>query len=324
MHSTIDRGIRICHHEFIGDVNSSVGYVTTRYPINPGMTSTFPWLSSVAAAFQKWEVNGLMFYLKSTSATALNSTNTALGTVIGAMQYNVYAAAPASKTEILALAGAADGKPSEDQLYPLECAPDMTVYRTRLIRHGGVTDDLQKYDAAGFNLARVGSQADAVIGELYVAYDITLKEPKLAPTGWSAMYNVITGFENAKPFGTAPAKAFDGIGLSFAGNTVTFPLGWSGIFAMSLYVRGTSTATTIPTPTFQNAENVTVGAGNNATYFGPGAAENGTRFYMTLFFRIPDPTKLASVTFGGGGFPAAPTQASLWVEQCEPGIVFAF
>jgi len=96
MNSTLDRGVRIAHHEYLGDVQSTTGFSVIKYSINPGMANTFPWLSTLASAFQEWELIGCIFFFKATSANALNSTNTALGQIIGAVQYNPYQPSPAS------------------------------------------------------------------------------------------------------------------------------------------------------------------------------------------------------------------------------------
>lgn len=204
MNATLDQGVRVSHHEFIGDVLSTSDFAVLKYPLNPGVSGTFPWLSSVAAAFQEYELNGCVFYFKSTSANALNSTNTALGQVIGAVQYNPYLASPASKIEMLGLSSAADGKPSESNLYPVECKADMVLMRSKLVRSGAVVDDLAKYDHGNFFLGTNGSQAIATVGELHIVYDITLKKPKLFASGASpAWYYHESSTEN-KSSGAAP------------------------------------------------------------------------------------------------------------------------
>jgi len=49
--SVRDKGVNIKHTEFIGFVPSSTEFKLTSYPIQPGNSTTFPWLASVAANF---------------------------------------------------------------------------------------------------------------------------------------------------------------------------------------------------------------------------------------------------------------------------------
>lgn len=319
MHSTIDRGVRIAHHEFLGDISSSTAFAITRHNVNPGMATVFPWLSSVAAAFQKYELHGLVFFLKSTSASALNSTNTALGTVIGAMQYNPYAPSPANKTEMLALSGSADGKPAEDQIYPLECDKTMTVFGTKLVRSGGVTDDLAKYDAAVFNLATVGSQAAAVIGELYVAYDVTLKEPRVGDAGWSSHVNLLTGADSSHPLGTDPSITYNGLGLSFdvANQKILLPVGTVGKFVVQLLYIGTAATLTAPSVSYTNCASFNLYTGLTGAAVPANGASSAT-FTYTFGVNVTNASAQAVITIGSGGtLPSTMTVAQLVVDQLE-------
>ena len=54
------------------------------YLINAANPKTFPWLSQIAANYEQYDIEGMVF-----SADALNSTKTALGTVMMATQYDV-------------------------------------------------------------------------------------------------------------------------------------------------------------------------------------------------------------------------------------------
>lgn len=180
VNSAQDQGIRYCHEEYLGDVTSSQLWEITQFAVNPGLSDTFPWLSTIASSFQKYRIDGLVFYLRSTSSVAIsNTTDLGLGTVLGAFQYNLYDPMPASKVDMLALSGSLSGKPSEDHIYPMECMTSKNVFATRLIRSKGVSDDLAKYDAAKFCLATTGFPGEYALGELWVSYDITLMAPRV-------------------------------------------------------------------------------------------------------------------------------------------------
>lgn len=228
MNATLDRGVRVSHHEFLGDVKSTTDFTVLKYPLNPGMSETFPWLSIVAQAFQEYELNGCIFYFKSTSANALNSTNTALGQIIGAVQYNPYQPDPLSKVTMLGLSSASDGKPSESNLFPVECKADMILMRSKLIRTAEVTDDKAKYDHGNFYLGSNGSQASAVVGELHVVYDITLKKPKLYSTSSQSKWfyhefsRDTTAITSATPLGGA-TTVLNNLGVERKDNVIVIP-----------------------------------------------------------------------------------------------------
>lgn len=87
------RGVRITEREYIGDIRANGSLVSgatvfdlASYPINPGMSNSFPWLSSVANQFEEWYPHGIVFEFISTSAE-YNGTSQALGTVITATDY---------------------------------------------------------------------------------------------------------------------------------------------------------------------------------------------------------------------------------------------
>lgn len=178
--SSQDQGVRYRHEEYLGDVTSSADWELTQFHVNPGLQESFPWLSTIAGNFQKYRMNGLVFYLKSTSSSAIaNTSDLGLGTVLGAFQYNVYDPAPSSKVEFLALSGSGSGKPSDDHIYPMECDPSKIQFKNLLVRSKGQVDDLAKYDHATLNLATVGFPGVYSLGELWVSYDVTLIAPRV-------------------------------------------------------------------------------------------------------------------------------------------------
>jgi len=256
MNSTLDYGVRVSHHEYLGDVSSATNFTVGKYPINPGVSLTFPWLSTLATSFQEYELNGLLFFFKATSANALNSTNTALGQIIGATQYNPYLPVPTSKIAMLGLSSAADGKPSESNIFPVECKADMVLFRSKLIRSGAVSDDLAKYDHGNFILAANGSQAIATVGELHVVYDITLKKPKLevaeaSPAWYAHFHATASGATGTGPLdGTIITDANNlGVTIDQKTRTITIPATQcvAGTpYRMILYYDGSSASVTPP------------------------------------------------------------------------------
>lgn len=181
-----ERCTMICHREFIADIESSIAFNVNHYRINPTIVTSFPWLSSVARNWEQYVVQGMVFEFKTTSATAIGSTNTGLGTVVMATQYNSLAPEFTSKQQMENYEFSQSSVPSQSIIHPIECDPTQT-------QCGGIfntwdpvysSGDTRLYDIGKFSIATVGMQADAsVIGELWVTYKICLLKPRLTTIG---------------------------------------------------------------------------------------------------------------------------------------------
>lgn len=183
MHKS-NRGIVISHKEFLGDITGSIAFQNRVYTINPGSSITFPWLSNIAAMFQSYRIKGLIFEFVSTSADALNSVNTALGTVVMATQYNVALPQFVNKAEMEQYEYSVSGRPSRNLIHCVECDPSLQVMDHLFTRTGSIPSgqDYQFYDWGTFQFATVGMQAAATIGELWVSYEIEFLKPRI-PSG---------------------------------------------------------------------------------------------------------------------------------------------
>lgn len=116
----------ITHREFIKDIVGSDSFNVEHFRINPGLSNTFPWLSSVANNWEQYVVQGMVFEFKTTCATAIGSTNTALGTVVLATQYNSLAAEFSNKQQMENYEFSQSSVPCESILHAIECDPHQT------------------------------------------------------------------------------------------------------------------------------------------------------------------------------------------------------
>lgn len=173
------------HREFIQNVQSSTSFNVVRFDLNPGLETTFPWLSGIAANYEKYRPLGMIFEFKSTSANALNSANTALGTVMMATRYNAISQnVPQSKMEMLQIENCNSFCPAESAMCGVECARQYNPLDTLYVRLGTnfqiPNGAEQFYDFADFYIATEGMQMSGVnIGELWVTYEIELLTPVL-------------------------------------------------------------------------------------------------------------------------------------------------
>lgn len=334
--------IRVQHREFIQDIQGSTAFAIQSFVLNPGLNDTFPWLDAVANNFEQWRLRGAAFVFKATSGTAVASTNTALGTVIMATQYNAYASPFQNKQQMENYQFAQSGVPFNDITHYIECAPSQTTISNLYVRSGSVpaNQDARLYDMGVFYLATVGMQAATTIGELWVTYDIELLKPRII-TG-SGGNIVLTDHFN---LGTTPTPTAPfGVGLSLSPSTSSniggtiFPNAStnldtyrfpdtisSGTFLVIYRVVGASTALT-------NAVSVSLGAnlvaGPNLWINGtqnamqPGAGETITAQYSIRTVRfVGGSPGLSTIRVTAGTVPTSVTSGELFITQVNPAQV---
>lgn len=216
-------GCTMAHREFIGDVSGSVAFTNTTYSINPGLSNLFPWLSLCAQQFEEYQMLGMIIEFKSTSATALNSTNTALGTVIMATNYDSHDANFQNKQQMESYQYSTSAAPSVSQLHPIECDPRKNVMKNLFVRTGSVPTgaDSLFYDVGVFQLATVGMQAAAVIGELWVTYHVKFLRPRLpVPVGSNVLaFHYVVSLPSSWSLITSPPSKLSGSTLTMAPGT---------------------------------------------------------------------------------------------------------
>jgi len=223
--ANLENAMVIAHREYLGNVvtSSNIGEFTTdEYTINPCDTKTFPWLSQIANQFEEWLPMGIVFFFKSTSGDALTNTNTALGNVMMASQYNVYQPDFTEKIEMENHAYNMSCKPSSNMLHPIECAPSHNQVSIHYTRPGGLPiplgADQRLYDLCTTTIATEGMQAaDVLVGELHIAYQIGFFKPRL----WiyrdpGAAVELLFEFPNGE--NSATDGLFDTTDLEFRGN----------------------------------------------------------------------------------------------------------
>lgn len=176
--------IVVSHREYVTDIVSSVNFSNQGYLINPGNPLLFPWLSKIADNFEEFEFLGLIFEFKSMSASAVGSTNTGLGTLIMATDYDVVDANYATKQEMEIADFSTSDAPCYHQYHPVECDPRQNVMKKMFVQNAttlaGYPDDPRFSVLGNFQIATQGVQSSSTVGELWVSYHVKLSKPQLA------------------------------------------------------------------------------------------------------------------------------------------------
>jgi hypothetical protein len=221
--------ITLSRREYICDISSAgAAFTLQSFDINPGLVATFPWLSQIAANYQQYEFLGLVFEYCQRSATAIASTNTALGSVIMATDYNTVDTNFTNKQAMEAYEFACSGCPDQNIVHPVECDPRMNTLSELYVRTGAdpAATDERFYDLGNFEIATVGQQAVSVIGELWVSYHIRLFKPKIVnPLGALIPMLHATGTAAGANQGLANhVQNYNSIGSVLTTTTFTLPL----------------------------------------------------------------------------------------------------
>lgn len=237
--------VRIRHREFIGDISTAVTFTNSTFPINPANRKTFPWLSGMVNSFQQYKVHGMVFYFNSTSATAVSSTNTALGTMIMATNYDSREPAYASKIEMAASYYSDSGKPCDDLIHAIECDPSTRPTDVLYIDHNGEgVDHPELYNVGLFQIASTGAQAASVAGELWVSYDIEFLKTRYADNPLGTFYSAST-FTNAAPLGTTVGTV-TGTQCTFTSTTIDLTPYRGRVVEVVIAHTGTTITWTVP------------------------------------------------------------------------------
>lgn len=322
------RSTIIRHREFISDISGSTAFTLTQFPINPGLGTTFPWLSSVASNYEEYAIRGMVFEFKSTSADALNSTNTALGTVIMCTNYNVLRAPCGSKIEMENHEYTTSTKPSESCVHPIECAVGENPLRVLYTRTGAIgTGDQRMYDLGLFQIATVGMQAAAVIGELWCTYDIELLKPMLPSALGIYADHWTLDFANVaatRPYGNTPTlSAGSNFGTTVSGNDLIVPYDSDAYDFMFIYqCSGANTVLVNPLSYTTNAGVLTRNTKWHAattSMFQTTAGDTASAQVLLAYIHYTpsatalDPTQRYVRIGATGTWPTALTGGDLWI-----------
>lgn len=315
------RYTRVRHREYIADITTSAtpgSFKIDKFAINPALASTLPWFAALASNYEEYKIKGMIFEFKSMSADALNSTNTALGSVIMATQYNVLSNDFTSKQQMENYEFAGSTKPSCSLIHPIECEPKETVLPELFTRSQGTTitgADLRLYDFGNFYIATTGMQGTSVnIGELWCSYDIVLYKPKIGvPSIQADHYILNTGVAVNNYFGTPlpAATSSSNMGTTITNNTITIPKNFTGTVFISWIITGTATALSTITVTYSGgatAQNGFTGATVPVIY-GSGLSVLN-EYIMNITVKC---VQGGMITFANGTLPTSPTSGDLYI-----------
>jgi len=228
-----------------------VNFVVSTFAVQPGISSTFPWLANIAANWEKYRFNRIGFRFVSRSATSFT------GSVVMAPDYDASDAPPPDYQTMSSYQNAISDAPWKDIMCVLSPRSTTLVGNSRFIRIGSLSDneDIKLYDVANLQIATTGQANTSVVGELWVEYDLTLQIPQLQVGSVttnisSGMYEATAGIDVNNLLGTAAAAQNGLVNIAVVGNTVTITnINVGEYYIFDYLIAASTTLTTIPTMT---------------------------------------------------------------------------
>jgi hypothetical protein len=166
-------------------------------------------------------MKGLVFEYRPSSGSAVSGSNPGMGVVVYATDYNAIGPNFVSKQQMESYEFSCSCVPFESMMHPVECAPRSNALDTLFIRTnntGTSTADLRLYDLGKFQVATSGQQASGnIIGELWVAYHVCLKKPRIDPNANARVDHIQSSPYNS---GTAAAPLGSSGGVLSSGSSL--------------------------------------------------------------------------------------------------------
>jgi len=186
-----------------GSLSSNSNLFTTYYNVNPGDPAAFPWLSNIAANYEEYCIEGLIFEYVST--TSPYNSNSAMGEVIVTSQDNVSGPVFTTRQELFNTEMCTTARLDRNIMYGIECKEK--PYKWYFVNTNSATTDTNLQNFVRVYLASCVSAtfpSNSVLGEIWVTYRIRFRGPVVTASA-SANMLFISGNTANSPPDTAPS-----------------------------------------------------------------------------------------------------------------------
>lgn len=291
---TQSKDMYTCSHlEYLGDIfgSTTAFNVSNTLSINPGL-STFPWLGSVASAYEMYRFRKLRFIY------AGRTSSTTGGYCTVAIDYDPTDPAPASKPEVNNFNDRLAVAPWEIKSV-LECrSSGLTRLPKFMTRTSSIADDLGLYDVGTLYAVTGGQATNASIGELWVEYVVDFFQPQTNRAGplvarSNALFNYLSNANYAGGTLTVPFAnvVYNPFGFTDVGGVIS---GVSGVFTVYCQIQYTAAVapTTVQLIILKNATSA-------QSVFLPGATVATLNIQTVVSLTATDTISIAFTAVGG-------------------------
>lgn len=202
----------VAHREYLKDIYGTTSFSVQAFPLNPGISTTFPWLSNLSQCYQQYKILGCVFEFRSMITDFIPGG--APGIIVMSTNYNADAPLFDTKQEMENAEYSVAVKPTSNLMHGIECDPTQTVLPAKYTRTGDIpsNQDSKMYDLGNFQLATQGNPSQ-LLGELWVTYVVEFAKPILPRD----VFGTATGFHLQRA-GVTSLKPCGDINLSYKGN----------------------------------------------------------------------------------------------------------
>jgi len=231
-------GFHVEHSELIASVLGSVDFATTKYALNPGLASVFPWLSSIANNFESYKFRSLKFrYIAGCPSSTIGSS-------FLSVDYDPTDPNPTSETQIVSWESTTNQPSWRDMTF--NSAPaNLNKRQTYYVRNGTLpaNSDIDLYDVGNLFVSTQDNVAAAKLGKVWAVYSVDLMTPQLGTVG---IGNALSGrFGGADDFATIPPLVGNvPLVASVAAGVLTFTASQQYQGLVSFVITGTGVVST--------------------------------------------------------------------------------
>jgi hypothetical protein len=215
------RGCRIVHRELVSSITGSSSFsVAFTYNLNPGLSTTFPWLSVEAQGWEQYVFRKLRFCYYTRCATSTP------GSIMLVPDYNASDSSPLSEQIASSYRDVVEEVPwTVEFCCELDPRAMLEPGNRKFVRTGSLAAnlDVKTYDSGILFVCTTDGTA-VNWGKLWVEYDVEFFVPQLPPLGVASQTGgLIVGVSPSTSsfFGTAPTIT-GGILLTATVDTITF------------------------------------------------------------------------------------------------------
>lgn len=250
--TTFNNQSRIRHREPLATVMGSVNFGISTYEINPGLATTFPWLSAQASGYESYRVNALTVEYRYTTNEFIGK-----GSIVIAPDYDAADSAPTNFVAAEQMADSIQGAVAKNWNCILRPRGIGILGLKRYTRSSTLASnlDIKTYDIAQIHVCTEGQTDGAEIGRLWLNYDITLSEPQPIDLPNIVSAGAVENVDGADAtitnlIGTAIQDSQSNINITHVDNVVTISNLIAGQTYQFYYHATATTITTAPSLTF--------------------------------------------------------------------------
>lgn len=171
------RSRRIQNSEFVAVITGNTIFdATQKFTINPGLSSSFPWLSVMAAQWQQYRFHKLHYRFITRSATS------SAGSIILSPDYNPRENPPTTETMASNTQDSVEDVVWKSLICKLDPESMFPLGPRKQIRTTQVAGETSIYDAGRLFCCVTGEASTAEIGRLWVDYDVEFFVPQSSPS----------------------------------------------------------------------------------------------------------------------------------------------